>query len=70
MQRVLNGIERAQNGDMRVITKDKVWVNKETRQSVLVLYVSDELVTYQAADSQTPVPMRKFIFLQDFERLL
>ena len=53
-----------------MITKDKVWVNKETRQSVLVLWVSDELVTYQAADSQTPVPVRKFIFLQDFERLL
>ena len=53
-----------------MISKDKVWVNKETRQAVLILYVSDELVTYQAADSQTPVPMRKFIFLQDFEALL
>lgn len=55
---------------MRVISKDKVWVNKKTRQSVLVLYVSNELVTYQAADSQTPVPVRKFIFLQDFEEVL
>lgn len=53
-----------------MITEDKVCVNKETRQAVLVLYVSDELVTYQAADSQTPVPMRKFIFLQEFEELL
>lgn len=53
-----------------MISKDKIWVNKETRMSVLVLWVSDELVTYQAADSQTPVPVRKFIFLQDFEELL
>lgn len=53
-----------------MITKDKVWVNKETRRSVLVLWVSDELVTYQESDSQTPTPVRKFIFLQDFEELL
>ena len=53
-----------------MITKDKVWVNKETRQSVLVLYVSDELVTYQAADSQTPVPVLKTKFLNEFEELL
>ena len=53
-----------------MIKKDEVWVNKETRKAVLVLWVSDELVTYQVADSQTPVPVRKFIFLQDFERLL
>ena len=52
-----------------MIKKDEVWVNKETRKAVLVLWVSDELVTYQAVDSQTPVPVRKFIFLQDFERL-
>ena len=56
--------------DLVMIKKDGIWVNKDTRQSVLVLWVSDELVTYQAADSQTPVPMRKFIFLQDFEELL
>ena len=53
-----------------MIKKDEIWVNKDTRQSVLVLWVSDELVTYQAADSQTPAPMRKFIFLQDFEELV
>ncbi|NYR09585.1 hypothetical protein [Psychrobacter sp. BI730] len=53
-----------------MIDRDTIWVNKETRQSVLVLWASDELVTYQAADSQTPVPVRKFIFLQDFEELL
>lgn len=52
-----------------MIEKDEVWVNKETRKAVLVLWVSDELVTYQAADSQTPVPVRKFIFLQDYEIL-
>lgn len=49
------------------IEKDKVWVNKETRKQVWVLWVSDELVTYQASDSQTPVLVRKFIFLQDFD---
>lgn len=53
-----------------MISKDKIWVNKETRQSVLVLWVSDELVTYQAADSQTPVPVLKTKFLNDFEELL
>ncbi|MGP5346120.1 hypothetical protein ACTXLJ_05535 [Psychrobacter celer] len=53
-----------------MVKKDEIWVNKDTRQSVLVLWVSDELVTYQAADSQTPVPVRKFIFLQDFEGLV
>lgn len=53
-----------------MVNKDDVWVNKETRKAVLVLYVSDELVTYQAVDSQTPIPVRKFIFLQDYEELL
>ena len=53
-----------------MIKKDEVWVNKETRKAVLVLWVSDELVTYQAADSQTPTPVRKFVFVQDYERLL
>lgn len=53
-----------------MITKDKLWVNKETRMSVLVLWVSDELVTYQAADSQTPTLVRKTKFLNDFEELL
>ena len=52
-----------------MIDIDTIWVNKETRKAVLVLWVSDELVTYQAADSHTPMPVRKFIFLQDFERL-
>jgi len=56
--------------DLMMIDIDTIWVNKETRKSVLVLWSSDELVTYQAADSQTPVPVRKFIFLQDFEELL
>ena len=64
------GLKDAYRADLMMISKDKIWVNKETRQSVLVLWVSDELVTYQAADSQTPVPVRKFIFLQDFEELL
>ena len=61
---------KAYTRDLMMIKKDEIWVNKDTRQSVLVLWVSDELVTYQAADSQTPAPMRKFIFLQDFEELV
>lgn len=64
------GLKGAYRADLMMITKDKIWVNKETRKSVLVLWVSDELVTYQASDSQTPTPVRKFIFLQDFEELL
>ena len=52
-----------------MIKKDEVWVNKETRKAVLVLWVSDELVTYQAADSQTPVPVLKTKFLNEFEEL-
>ena len=53
-----------------MIDIDTIWVNKETRKAVLVLWVSDELVTYQAADSHTPVPVRKFVFLNEFEELL
>ena len=53
-----------------MIDIDTVWVNKETRKAVLVIWVSDELVTYQAADSRTPTPVRKFIFLNDYEELL
>ena len=53
-----------------MIKKDEVWVNKETRKAVLVLWVSDELVTYQAADSQTPVAIPKTDFLSQFEELL
>ena len=56
--------------DLMMIDIDTIWVNKETRKSVLVLWSSDELVTYQAADSQTPVPVRKTKFLNDFEELL
>ena len=53
-----------------MISKDKIWVNKETRKAVLVLWVSDELVTYQEADSHTPVPVLKTKFLSEFEELL
>lgn len=56
--------------DLMMIDIDTIWVNKETRKSVLVLWSSDELVTYQAADSQTPVPVRKTKFLNDYEELL
>lgn len=48
-----------------MITKGQVWQHKETGERVTVVFVSDELVTYIKAGTLTP--MRKFIFLQDFE---
>ena len=48
---------------------NKLYTNKKTGLRVLVIFESDELVTYQASDSKTPVPMRKFIFMQDFEEM-
>lgn len=50
-----------------VITKDSIWIERATGKEVLVIFVSDELVTYQKQGSQTPVPVRKFVFMQDFE---
>lgn len=46
---------------------NKIYTNKKTGLRVLVIFESDELVTYQASGSKTPVPVRKFIFMQDFE---
>ena len=50
-----------------MINVDSIWIEKVTGIEVLVIFVSDELVTYQKQGSQTPVPVRKFIFMQDFE---
>lgn len=50
-----------------MINVGDTWLNKNTGGKVRVLWVSDELVTYQAYGSKTPVPMRKFVFMQDFE---
>lgn len=51
-----------------MITVGDTWLNKDTGGKVRVLWVSDELVTYQAYGSKTPVPMRKFVFMQYFEK--
>ena len=51
-----------------MITVGDTWLNKDTGGKVMVLWVSSELVTYQAYGSKTPVPMRKFIFMQDFKK--
>lgn len=48
----------------------KIYENKETGLRVLVIFESDELVTYLASESMTPVPVRKFIFMQDFKEVL
>lgn len=50
-----------------MINVGDTWLNKDTGGKVRVLWVSDELVTYQAYGSKTPVPMRKFMFMQDYE---
>lgn len=50
-----------------MINVGDTWLNKNTGGKVMVLWVSDELVTYQAYGATTPVPMRKFVFMQDFE---
>lgn len=52
---------------MEIIKKDKYCRNKNSGELFLILYESRELVTYQSA-SGTPVPVRKLIFIQDFER--
>lgn len=50
-----------------MIEKNKLYENIKTGLRVLVIWVSDELVTYLASGSLTPVPVRKFIFMQDFK---
>lgn len=50
-----------------MITNDSIWIERATGIEALILFVSDELVTYQKENSQTPVPVRKFVFMQDFE---
>jgi len=42
------------------------WRNKATGEIVLVIWQSDELVTYQTA-TKTLGPVRKFLFTQDYE---
>lgn len=48
---------------------NKIYENKETGLRVLVIFESDELVTYLSSHSRTPVPMRKFIFMQEFSEV-
>lgn len=50
-----------------MINLDSIWIERATGIEVLVIFVSDELVTYQKEGGQTPVPVRKFVFMQDFE---
>ena len=62
----LSGLnERLEAGEM--VKKDKLYENIKTGLRVLVIWVSDELVTYLASESMTLVPVRKFIFMQDFK---
>lgn len=49
---------------------NKLYQNKETGLRVLVIFESDELVTYLSSHNRTPVPVRKFVFLQDFEEVV
>lgn len=50
-----------------MINVDSIWIERATGEEVLVIFVSDELVTYQKQGSQTPIPVRKFKFMQDFK---
>lgn len=49
---------------------NKIYENKETGLRVLVIFESDELVTYLSSHNRTPVPMRKFVFMQEFKELI
>ncbi|WP_165525607.1 hypothetical protein [Psychrobacter pygoscelis] len=44
------------------------WQKKDTGELVRVIWQSNELVTYQTA-SKTLNTLRKFVFMQDFERV-
>lgn len=50
-----------------MINVDSIWIERATGAEALILFVSDELVTYQKQGSQTPVPVRRFVFMQDFK---
>lgn len=62
----LSGLNERLEAD-EMVKKDKLYENIKTGLRVLVIWVSDELVTYLASESMTPVPVRKFIFMQDFK---
>lgn len=42
------------------------WRNKQSGEIVMVIFESDELVTYQTA-SRALAAARKFVFMQDYE---
>lgn len=47
-----------------------IWVNKDTGDTVVVDWVSDELVSYLVPNAEKLVrTVRKFVFMQDFEIL-
>lgn len=49
------------------IRVDSVWVNKETRVEAMVVWSSNELVTYCNDGDKTLNPVRKFAFIQDYK---
>ena len=52
--------------DIRV---DSVWVNKDTGVRAMVIWSSNELVTYRNDGDKTLNPVRKFAFIQDYKEL-
>lgn len=50
--------------DIRV---DSVWVNKETGIKAMVVWASNELVTYRNDGDKSLIPVRKFAFIQDYK---
>jgi len=51
-----------------MITKNQIWIEKSTRDEVLVTWVSDELVSYSKKEDVKMVrTVRQFTFMQDFE---
>ncbi len=50
-----------------MIEIEQTWRNKLSGEVVIVDYVNDEIVTVRTKGGL--LPMRKFVFLQDFERV-
>lgn len=51
-----------------MLVVNKTWQHKKTGDKVLILWVSDENVTYQTNTTiKAIVPVKKDLFLTDFE---
>lgn len=49
-----------------IIDAGSVWVHKDTGEKAFVLWASKELVTYRKDGDSALIPVRKFVFMQDY----